>query len=730
MCNNSPIFVVGMPRSGTTLMSSLLSAHPNIAIAPETHFLNKWVEKYNHLDLRQPDNFDKFWKHFSASERFSLLGVNAEAVLRRIQQKGSPSFRLVFEAVLKEYASVKNKSRWGEKTPAHYDYVDILLSWFPFAHVIWMVRDPRTVCASYMNVPWSIKHVLGPARRWSKSMRALGRWQDCSRIKVVRYEDLVTNPKKTLSEVLGFLGEQATTEYIIMNQRHIPDIDAHTGWAKQHFEAASKPIHKKSLNAWREQLSENQVRLIEHVTRHWLPRYGYDPTETQNRLLNITRLVVNTASYFKALLAHKGLKFILREYLSVRKPFLTPSSSTTMPTSSGPVPTFFVWGYYGVDNVGDEAMLRIIISHLRTYWPRCEIIVTSGDPVKTEEEFDVQAPWSMRAGRRFSFCREIEFFQAAKGADVIIRGGGTFFQDYGRSWKPLILDLIRFALLRLYGKKIVITGAGAAEVKTYLGRLAVKWTVRLSDAAVFRDEQSISLLKRLGVPSRRMSLSADLAFLLPVQQKTQPQLSQIAKLKSSSCKIGVSVLSFFDKILGDENKEIYFVETIAKALDQICLNWNCELHFITVKGGAYKNDRLISEQIADKMEWDQSIHIHSYRGIDGTLDLISQMDLCIGMRLHFLIFCYLLNIPAIALSYNVKVASFMHSINADHMCITDLEQMTSTDLIQLFDKLQLSPNIYPAHDAKICHFRKLAERNFEPLARLLMVQGFPVTLGR
>jgi hypothetical protein len=157
--------------------------------------------------LRRAEDFNKFWECFSKSKRFSYFSVSAKSVLSRIHKKGTPSFRTVFEAVLEEYASVNKKPRWGEKTPAHYDYIDILLSWFPAGRIIWVVRDPRAVCASYMKVPWSVKHVLGPARRWVKSMRELSRWQGDSRVRVVKYENLVTNQQQTMLGVFTFLGE-------------------------------------------------------------------------------------------------------------------------------------------------------------------------------------------------------------------------------------------------------------------------------------------------------------------------------------------------------------------------------------------------------------------------------------------------------------------------------------------------------------------------------------------
>ena len=128
----SPIFIVGCPRSGTTLVRSILAAHSRIIISPESHFLNYWVKQYAHLNLLQPQDFDRFWQDFSTSQRFGYFDLNGSALKTKIQtetqQSGNPvSFQLIFRCLLDAYAAKMQKPRWGEKTPAHYESVDVLL---------------------------------------------------------------------------------------------------------------------------------------------------------------------------------------------------------------------------------------------------------------------------------------------------------------------------------------------------------------------------------------------------------------------------------------------------------------------------------------------------------------------------------------------------------------------------------------------------------------------------
>ena len=85
----TPIFIVGMPRSGTTQLPSMQSANPRNAIAPETHYLCYWRQEYQALDLADLQDFERFWQALSHSQRFSYFGIDAHKTRERILAKGS-----------------------------------------------------------------------------------------------------------------------------------------------------------------------------------------------------------------------------------------------------------------------------------------------------------------------------------------------------------------------------------------------------------------------------------------------------------------------------------------------------------------------------------------------------------------------------------------------------------------------------------------------------------------
>ncbi len=292
---NSPIFIVGCPRSGTTLLRTIIASHSRMIVSPESHFFNYWLKEYGHLNLEDESEFQYFWKDFSASKRFSYFELEPDAFLKKLNELGTPSFKAVFELLMAEYAATKNKPRWGEKTPAHYDYLETIFDWFPNARILWLIRDPRAVSASLLKVDWASNYIHSNAYYWLSSAKLyLEKWQEEPRVLLLKYEDLVIDPEARIEEMCHFLEEEF--EPCMLSQRSQQQ-DANPyqrGWAKTHFQKAIQPIDSKAIEKWQVQLSRTQVAIVENITREIMVRYGYKPVTTelsplQKRYLGITQ---------------------------------------------------------------------------------------------------------------------------------------------------------------------------------------------------------------------------------------------------------------------------------------------------------------------------------------------------------------------------------------------------------------------------------------------------------
>ena len=288
--NQNPIFIVGMPRSGTTLMRSLLSAHPNITISPETHFCKNWFKLYRNLDLNQPEQFEIFWQALSQSNMFESFGLNVEKTRTNLLANGNINHQSVLTVILQSYAQKMQKPRWGEKTPDHYQYLDILFRWYPKAQVLWMLRDPRSVTASLISKKWASSYVDVHARKWLDSAENYRqRWSKDERIMLVKYESLVREPEWEISRICQFLQEDYSP-LIISDNNKSPNILGLTDNSDESVQEVLAPVHKMALEKWRKNLSSYQIGVVEHLTRNEMIEQGYQPMTNKLSKLQSLRL--------------------------------------------------------------------------------------------------------------------------------------------------------------------------------------------------------------------------------------------------------------------------------------------------------------------------------------------------------------------------------------------------------------------------------------------------------
>ena len=297
------IFIVGVSRSGTTLMRRILDKHSRIGIATENHYLGHllaWEGTRHYFrrlgDLRDDANVRAMVQLIYSGElqrrsRLRELSPYWRWLTARVPREDIEAYLLasdrtergVFEAFLRIYADRRGKAVMGEKTPAHLDYVETLLEWFPDGRVVHCLRDPRAIYVSELRR--RAEHAVGfPYRQlaavpalmerfvtlevvWAWA-RAVHRHRELSRryperYRLVRFEDLVAAPEATLDGLCGFLGVTAEPR---MLQQTVTSRGARVGDAGFDAEAAER---------WREHIDSRAQGAIERLLGRRLAEMGY-----------------------------------------------------------------------------------------------------------------------------------------------------------------------------------------------------------------------------------------------------------------------------------------------------------------------------------------------------------------------------------------------------------------------------------------------------------------------
>jgi hypothetical protein len=270
--SDAPFFVVGCPRSGTTLLRVMLHSHPRLAVPPESHFIVGLAPRPLRIRHRRPVTVDDIISH----EKFREWDVDPAVVRAQVEAEQPADFAALIDAVFKAYAAAHGKERWGDKTPGYVSYMPMLARLFPDARFVHIVRDGREAAVSMAEWRWGPRTAIAGAFWWRRKVavgRRDGRRLGATRYHELRYEDLVADPEKQLRSVCAFLGETYAPEML-----EYPDRMARTPLKRQEEHLTRPPT--AGLRDWRAGRSPLEQRAIETVCRRRLADFGY-PTSTR-----------------------------------------------------------------------------------------------------------------------------------------------------------------------------------------------------------------------------------------------------------------------------------------------------------------------------------------------------------------------------------------------------------------------------------------------------------------
>lgn len=271
-CFTGPLFIVGMPRSGTKLLRELLNRHPGIAIPViESQFIPDMIAQFgNPPDLGFDDEFDRFYQKFSGTKFFLKMKergyiLNKDELDRTMDRR---SWSSILEAIFKFYAPPEKDKNfiWGDKTPSYLTHIDLLKSLYPQARFLHIIRDPRDYALS-VNKTWG-KSLYRAACLWRNGIekaRSSGHklGQD---YKELFYEALLENPEKILRDICQFLNCDFRLE---MTRLKAPS--ENLGDTKGEIE-----IIRNNRRKYLTQLSPLTVKRIEEIVHPISAALGYE----------------------------------------------------------------------------------------------------------------------------------------------------------------------------------------------------------------------------------------------------------------------------------------------------------------------------------------------------------------------------------------------------------------------------------------------------------------------
>lgn len=203
------IFVVGYPRSGTTLLQAVLACHPRLVSFPETHYLARYAERN---PVRRWIRHNRRIQRQRIRRAFAAHGL-AEAFDSLAAARGFTAVPGELVEYLDWLAQHLGCDGWVEKTPRHLRAASRFDEWFEYTAVIHVLREPAGAIGSYLaasaRYPWAWRGRAGlrfAVRRWNAELELTRACMGNPRHRVVRYEDLVRAPEDEMRRLCTALG--------------------------------------------------------------------------------------------------------------------------------------------------------------------------------------------------------------------------------------------------------------------------------------------------------------------------------------------------------------------------------------------------------------------------------------------------------------------------------------------------------------------------------------------
>ena len=347
---------------------------------------------------------------------------------------------------------------------------------------------------------------------------------------------------------------------------------------------------------------------------------------------------------------------------------------------------FFIIGYYGSSNLGDELLLSCTKNLILDCEPEAEL---------TALTYNVKGTESLHGIKGVSRNHYKDIVKAIKENDVIVGGGGSMLQNV-TSNRSLMYYLMLLFISKCFGKKVLLLGNGIGPIQGNFWQWLTASLLKRIDHVVVRDEESYQALKQMGV-TQNVKLGSDLVFTYETL-KTQERNPKKITLNLRPWKNEEAFLKVFEAFVSellDEGYEVVLVPLQVGFDDRVL--------------GILKN-RVNHERLT----------LLPCEPVEDIIANIASSKVFIGMRLHSLILSALVETPFVGVSYDPKVNAFTSAMAQGH--IEDLKQLNLDNLKSEFQKVMTQGDSYSINLEK----GKVAAKELAEANRVIMnklIQG-------
>lgn len=384
--------------------------------------------------------------------------------------------------------------------------------------------------------------------------------------------------------------------------------------------------------------------------------------------------------------------------------------------------TIALFGYYGVGNLGDEAVVETLVENIKTRCPDAKLYGISLNPDDTRrrhgiEAFPIRRMYFARTGEDTSWWGKLQTvslirkitrvisilfvkipaeilflirsYTSLRGIDIlVVAGSGGIYDWWYGPWSHPLTHFKWALLAKASGTQMVYMSVGAGPINTKLGKFFLKFALGAARYRSFRDEASRQLVTRIGTRGEH-HVYPDMAFGITVKKK------ELSNAQNTSRLVGINPVPFFHSswatMLGtSEAKYEGYVNTIAGFIAWLLEGGHRVAFFHSQTGDEFLDaDIMKAFHARQGTSSDPRITQYSATTFDVLLKQISGLDIVVASRFHAVLFSYIAHKPVLGISYHQKIDDLMSDFGQT-ACNVQIEHLALDDLTKRFATLEES----------------------------------------
>jgi hypothetical protein len=295
--NQTPFFfILGRPRSGTTLLSTILDAHLNIIVPFESSIIINLHSKYGKITKWNKDILAEFYHDLSQQRKFEGWPMKREVLKADIlNSPENVTYQELIKTIYLHFKSYYEKEEIeiiGDKNPIYSFYGKKLLEIFPEAKIIHIIRDYRDNILSIKKVNFEAPVTALLAHRWkiaNKKIEKLSKKYP-NQYYLLKYEELVSDSEQEIKKICTFLNVSFQESMLNFHQAKDKVLkDFSKKEIDKYHSSLYQPINTRKVGIWKKKMRERNVKIADSINQLYAEKYGYEPRYT----ISLSSLIIS-----------------------------------------------------------------------------------------------------------------------------------------------------------------------------------------------------------------------------------------------------------------------------------------------------------------------------------------------------------------------------------------------------------------------------------------------------